>query len=71
MNQAVSATYSPYYDLIVRVTYTSTYSKQTVKSVTDEFTLRLTSSPVCLYNTLTKTSELADVVYTVFSTAAS
>lgn len=71
MNQAVSATYSPYYDVIVRVTYTSTYSKQTVKSVTDEFTLRLTSSPVCLYNTLTKTSELPDVVYTVFSTAAS
>lgn len=55
----------------MKIVATSTSSTSlTLQSVIDEFTLKLASS-ACLDNILTKTSELPDVVYTVFAAATS
>ena len=70
MNQAYLSQYNPYYDYMIKVTYTSTYSKKGSSSIAlEQFILRLTVNPICLYNKITKTSELPNFTYTVSSSA--
>jgi hypothetical protein len=70
-----STTYDPYKDYTIRITYTSKYSQKSEAERTkvEEFTLRLTPSNACIWNTLTKTGEISNWLYIVTdpSTAAS
>jgi hypothetical protein len=70
-----STTYDPYKDYTIRITYTSKYSQKSEaeRSKVEEFTLRLTPSNACIWNTLTKTGEIPNWLYIVTnsSTAAS
>ena len=66
-----STTYDPYKDYTLRITYTSKYSQKSEAERTkvEEFTLRLTPSSACIWNTLTKSGEIAPWLYTVSTTS--
>jgi hypothetical protein len=65
-----STTYDPYKDYTVRITYTSKYSQKSDAERTKQeiFTLRLTPSNVCIWNTLSKLGEMPKWQYIVSST---
>lgn len=59
--------YDPYKDYLVRITYTSKFSQkpETQRTQVEQFILRLTPNSVCIWNTLAKTAEMSDWLYTV------
>lgn len=65
-----SKTYDPYKDYTVRITYTSKYSQKSDADKTKQeiFTLRLTPSKVCIWNSLSKLGEMPKWQYIVSST---
>jgi len=62
-----STTYDPYQDFAVRVTYTSKYSQmpETDRTKIEYYIVRLTPSDTCIWNTLTKTTEIPTWQYIV------
>ena len=59
----------PWIDVIIRITYESTYSDDEDREVSDQYVIRI--GDVCRYDTLAKTSEFDDWTYVIWNTQTS